>query len=293
MELRHLRYFVAVAEELHFKRAADRIGIEQSPLSRAIKNLEAQLGVALFERTTRTTRLTPAGDRLLAHARTLLAVADEAQVDVRTATGNSASHLHIGLCDGVPLPRVARVLAALRREEPDIAVHVYDMPMAQKVHELRSGSLDAALSPESGYGKGIVCEPLWQDPPVAVLPSDHPLAMKDELVLADIALEPLVLRWSDAGLGQQCQIEQIVRTVTATPNIVDRATTLCMLVMLVFAGYGIGIATAAQLEAVGAGELALRPLIDAPVAVKTWLMMRAGQPAEPLTRFIEYVRRTI
>ena len=150
MDLRHLRHFVAVAGELHFKRAAERVGIEQSPLSRSIRNLEARLNVQLLERTKRSTRLTPAGERLLVHARALLAAADEARVDVGLASENGTSHLHLGISDGVPLPRVARLLAALRQSNPHISVHVHEVPMVRKVHELRGGFLDAALAPESG-----------------------------------------------------------------------------------------------------------------------------------------------
>lgn len=294
MDLRHLRHFVAVAEELHFARAAERAGIEQSPLSRSIRNLEARLNAQLFDRTTRTIRLTAAGEKLLCHARALLAAADEAQVDVRTADradSNGAGHLHIGFCDGVPLPRLARLIAALRQESPHLDLHVHEVPMMRKLYELRSGLLDAAITPESGYGKGIVSEAIWQDRPIAVFPCNHALAAKDRLVLADIISEPLVLCRPDTGLGHQCQIEQIVRTATATPNIVNRATSLCMLVMLVFAGDGIGIATAAQLEAVGSADLVLRPLCDAPCEVKTWLMKRDEEPAESLARFVEQARR--
>ena len=163
--------------------------------------------------------------------------------------------------------------------------------MTQNIYELRNGFLDAALAPESGYGKGIASEAVWHDRPIAVLPNGHPLAARKRIGLADVVREPLVLCQPDTGLGHQCQIEQIVRTVTATPNIVDTATTLCMLVTLVFAGYGIGIATAAQLEAVSASELVLRPLSDVTSQVKTWLMMRAETPVEPLARFIEHARR--
>lgn len=292
MDLRHLRHFVAVAEELHFTRAAVRLAIEQSPLSRSIRNLEQRLGVELFERTKRATKLTPAGERFLAHARALLAAADEARIDVQAVAEDSTGHLRIGVCDGVPLPRLARLLTALRQEHPKICVHVHEVSMAQKIHDLRVGFLDAALAPESGYGKGIVAEPIWQDSPVAILPSNHPLAERERINLLDVVGEPLVLCRPDTGLSQQSQIEQLVRAVTSTPNIVDQANTLSMQVMMVFAGYGIGIATAAQLEAIGASDLALRPLQDASLTVKTWMMVREEAPSEPLSRFID-VARTI
>lgn len=288
--MRHLRHFVAVAEELHFTRAAARLAIEQSPLSRSIRNLEQRLGVELLERTKRTTKLTPAGERFLAHARALLAAADEARIDVQALPEERTGHLRISVCDGVPLPRLARLLTALRQEHPNIRVHVHEVSMAQTIHDLRGGFLDAALAPESGYGKGIVAEAIWQDSPVVIIPSDHPLAERERINLLDVVGEPLVLCRPDTGLGQQSQIEQLVRTVTATPNIVDQANTLCMLVMFVFAGYGIGIATAAQLEALGASDLTLRPLQDAPSTVKTWIMVREDAPSKPLSRFIDIAR---
>lgn len=291
MELRHLRHFVAVAEQLHFTRAADRAGIEQSPLSRSIRNLESRLGVELFERTKRSTRLTSAGERLFIHARALLAAAEEARVDVRAALDEKAEHLHLGICDGVPLPRVARLLASLKHECPHLCVHVHESPMMKKARDLQGGFLDAAFAPESTFGRGVVAIAIWEDPPVALLPCKHPLAAKEGLDLADIASEPLVLCRPDTGLSRQCQIEQIVRTATATPNIVDRATTLCILVMRVFAGYGIGIATTAQLEAVGSADLVVRPFCDAPCKVKTWLMMRDDQPTELQARFVERARK--
>lgn len=290
MDLRHLRHFVAVAEELHFTRASVRLAIEQSPLSRSIRSLEQRLGVELFERTKRATKLTPAGKRLLVHARALLAAADEARINVQAWAADSIGHLRIGVCDGVPLPRLARLLTALRQEHPNICVHVHEVSMAQKLHDLRGGFLDAALSPESGYGKGIVAEAIWQDSPVAVVPSNHPLAERERINLLEVVSEPLVLCRPDTGLGRQSQIEQLVRAVTPTPNIVDQANTLSMQVMMVFAGYGIGIATAAQLEALGASDLALRPLLGAPSTVKTWMMVREEASSEPLSRFIDIAR---
>lgn len=291
MNLRHLRHFVAVAEELHFTRAAERAGIEQSPLSRSIKNLEARLGVVLFERTKRSTRLTAAGERLFIHAKSLLAAVDDARVDVRAAGSGSAHHLRIGICDGVPLLRVARLLVALKQESPDICVHVHEVTMMQKVYELRNGHLDAVLAPESAPGKGVISESIWQDHPVAVVPRNHPLSGRESISLAAIVQAPLVLCQPDVGVGQIGQIEQIVRSVTPTPDIVNRTTTLSVLVALVLAGYGIGIATAGQLEAVSPEGLVFRPLRDAPGDVKTWLLTRDEPSPEPLARLVEQARQ--
>lgn len=245
LDLRHLRHFVAVAEELHFTRGAARAGIEQSPLSRSIRNLEKRLGVALFERTRRATQLTPAGESLLDYARSILASADEARIDIRALAGEKNQYLRLGVCEGAPLPRLARLLTSLRQAEPHIHVRIFELSMAQKIHDLQSGFLDAAMTPESGYGKGIKAEAVWQDSAMALLPRGHRLAEKDSLDLAEVVREPLILCRPDTGLGQQSQIEEFIRRAHVTPNIVDRVATLCILVMLVFAGYGVGIATEA------------------------------------------------
>lgn len=291
MDLRQLRHFAAVADALHFTRAAERAGIEQSPLSRSIRNLEQSIGVPLLERDRRSVRLTPAGERLLGYAKSILAAADEARIETRALAGERNEHLRIGVCDGVPLPRLARLLAALRSETPAIHVQVFYSSMSQKLHDLRQGFLDAALAPESGYGKGIAAHAIWEDPPVALLPSDHSLSTKKSLDLGELVSEPLILCRPDTGLGQQSQVELLVRAVSPTPNIVDRATTICMLMMLVAAGYGIGIATAPLLEAIDGHTLAVRPLLQTSPGVKTWLILREGAQDDALARFIERARQ--
>mgnify|MGYP002715826316 FL=1 len=122
MELRHLRCFVVVAEELHFARAAARLHIEQSPLSRIIKDLEYRLGVQLFERTTRRTRLTWAGSVLLEEARRIFAVVEQAKASVKGAAAGFRGKLRVALSDGVPQSRLAALLAQCREEDPDVEI---------------------------------------------------------------------------------------------------------------------------------------------------------------------------
>lgn len=290
MELRHLRHFVAVAEELHFSRAAKRARIEQSPLSRSIKNLESRLGVTLFERTRRSTRLTPAGERLLSVARSILAMADEARIDVRNAAQNGGVHLRIGVCDGVPFARLARLLAALRREDAGISVRVFEVPMVEKLAHLSSGFLDVALAPENGYGAGIIGEEIWHDPAVALLPKTHPLAGATTVELETIVSEPLIVFHPDTGLGHQSQIEQLVRSANKTPNIIESVGSICMLIMLVCAGFGVAVATDAQVEAVQTDDLLIRPFSEPCPKVATWLLHRAGIMPATLSLLVQLAR---
>lgn len=145
MELRHLRYFIAVAEELHFARAAERLHIEQSPLSRAIKDLEYDLNVQLFERTTRTTRLTWPGQVFLDEARRVLTTLELAKVSVKAAANGYRGALRITLSGGIAQPRLTALTALCRAEEPDIEVRLFKTSFTKQVKGLRISLHDAAL----------------------------------------------------------------------------------------------------------------------------------------------------
>jgi DNA-binding transcriptional LysR family regulator len=146
MELRHLRYFVAVAEELHFGRAAERIGIEQSPLSRAIRELEGDLGVRLFTRNSRSTRITPAGETFLAEARRILKAVSLARKATAAIASGARARLRIGISDSIAQPRLARLLARCRVEQPNVEFIVIDRSERRQVSGLREGLLDVDLA---------------------------------------------------------------------------------------------------------------------------------------------------
>src|ERR1700761_9673160 len=146
MELRHLRYFVAVAEELHFTRAAERLHIAQPPLSQQIRALEAELGVQLFERTRRSVALTDAGRALLERARELLAATQALPAQLQRIARGEAGQLRIGFSSTLPLPRLLRTLIAdWRRSHPDVALGLREMHSAQQFEALHAGELDVGL----------------------------------------------------------------------------------------------------------------------------------------------------
>ena len=136
MELRHLRCFVAVAEELHFARAAERLHIEQSPLSRAIKELEEELGVSLFARTTRSTRLTRAGMLFLEHVPRVFAALEQARDSVRAAANGFYGQLRIALSDGITPWRLPALLAQCRLEEPEVDIRLFEVPLSHQIKGL-------------------------------------------------------------------------------------------------------------------------------------------------------------
>ncbi|MFJ3777164.1 LysR substrate-binding domain-containing protein [Streptomyces sp. NPDC090075] len=187
MELRQLTYFVAVAEELHFGRAADRLHIVQSAVSMQIQRLERELGAELFDRSPRRVRLAGAGERLLPEARAVLAAAERARAAVAPPSG-----LRIGTSTGLGA-HLDRVLAAFARHAPDVPVELYSLPVAERLARVAGGRLDAAFVRAVEPVPGVRVHPLWPDPLVAALPATHPLAGRPEIDVAELAGLPLAL----------------------------------------------------------------------------------------------------
>jgi DNA-binding transcriptional LysR family regulator len=185
MELRTLRYFVAVAEELHFGRAAARLHMSQPPLSRAIRQLENQVGAALLHRSASGVRLTPAGTVLLEEARLLLDQADRARVRVAAAAGSAT--LTVGILGDAADPGPTRLAAAYRRRHPGVQVRVRDTDLTDPTCGLRAGLVDVALTRAPFDTTGLSVAELRTDPVGAVLRADDPLARRERLRLADLA----------------------------------------------------------------------------------------------------------
>ncbi|MFI1995868.1 LysR family transcriptional regulator [Actinoplanes sp. NPDC020271] len=186
VEVRQLRYFVAVAEELHFGRAAARLGMAQPPLSRAIKELERQLGVSLLERTTRQVALTPAGQSLLHDARFALDAVEAAARRARNL-GRPQPALRVALKADYDAGMLPRILDEFRRDPAALPAEVLLGGRGDQVAALRDGRADVALMPAPFDDRGLDTEPLLTEPRVAALPAGDPLAAHTELCLADFA----------------------------------------------------------------------------------------------------------
>ncbi|GAA4603774.1 LysR family transcriptional regulator [Streptomyces violaceoruber] len=187
MESRSLRYFVAVAEELNFARAAERLGISPPPLSRAIRRLEAELGVTLFERTTHRVARTPAGDVLLAEARVALHALEAAGRRARRAAEGPKLVLAVKADGDAGL--LEPILARYASEPDAVPVAVRLCGWQEQPRLLRAGEADVALVHAPFDGTGLDTETLAAEPRVAVLAADHPLAARDRLELADLGLD--------------------------------------------------------------------------------------------------------
>ncbi|MEV1004914.1 LysR family transcriptional regulator [Nonomuraea sp. NPDC050202] len=192
VELRQLAYFVAVAEEGGFSRAAERLSIVQSAVSQQVRRLERELGVPLFDRSTRHVRLSGAGERLLPEARAVLAAAHRTRQVAADIRAGADGVLRLGIVQG-PGNRIYRVLNELAAVAPHLQVRPRRLPLLDRLSAVRSGELDAALVRALSGAPGLELLPIWTDPLYVALPAGHPLTGSAELKLEDLASLPLRL----------------------------------------------------------------------------------------------------
>jgi DNA-binding transcriptional LysR family regulator len=234
-ELRHLRSFVAVAEEGSLTRAAARLHIAQQSLSQQIRTLEAQLGATLFVRSSRGAELTDAGAVLLREARPVLAQAERAVEAVQQAGRRS---LRVGFLSSVANYVLPSVVRAFRERHPDVALHVEDIAIATLVERLRAGELDAGLS-RPPHVDDLATEVVLREPVAAVLPEDHPLARRAEIALGDLAGDPWVLTPRASWPPWHHKYDEDFARAGFRPRIAQRGTSPQNLLALVAAGVGV------------------------------------------------------
>lgn len=286
MELRHLRCFVALAEELHFTRAAERLHIEQSPLSRTIKELEGKLGTALFVRNRRSTQLTAAGEVLLADVRVILSMVDQAKRNVRATASGYRGILRIAISDGAVEPRLSALLARCRAEEPELEVRMSEMPLSAQLRGLRNGHFDIGFALSSDGGTDIAARAVWIDPLLTAIPLGHPLAAFPRVPLAELIRYSLIV--CDPQLREGCsqQIIRLLRSQGVEPIIAEYAGSLEMMLALVAVGYGVGFVTEAQKGACVHPTVVLRPIDASEATMTTYMLRLASNESELVQRFI-------
>lgn len=287
MELRHLRCFIAVAEELHFARAAERLHIEQSPLSRTIKELEEELGARLFDRNTRSTRLTRAGQVFMEHVPRVFAALTQARDSVRAISAGYQGQLRIALSNSFSQTRLTALLSRCREEEPDTEVRLYEVPLAQQLKGLENDLYDAGFAQLPEVGESLVAVPAWSDPMVVAVPSRHPLLAHKKVPLDEVLRYPLVLCDPGAREDFSRQLARLLRAADREPIVAEQVTSHDLMVTLVAAGYGLGFSTKAHVSASNHPEIVTRPLAGRAPMLTTYLIRRIGEPSETLQRFVD------
>ncbi|QQC64384.1 LysR family transcriptional regulator [Paraburkholderia ginsengisoli] len=286
MELRHFRYFMAVAEELHFGRAAERLHIEQSPLSRAIKELESDLGVQLFERDRHGTRLTWAGQVFLKDIQRVNLALEQARTNVRSAASGYRGILRIALSDGVAPQRMGALLALCRKEEPEVDIRLFEVSLAQQLKGLRQDLYDAGFARSSKAGEGIIANALWDDPLMIVIPARHPLLSRKLIPLAEALTFPLILYRPEAYEGFHGQLDRLLQSTAIQPNVATRVTTFNSMLAFVSGGYGLGFSSEPLITAFNYPEVVPRALADESARMTTYFLRPAEQASPELERFM-------
>jgi DNA-binding transcriptional LysR family regulator len=293
MELRHLRYFVAVAEEGHVTRAAERLGIQQPPLSQQIHALERELDVQLFRRKPRGVELTPAGRALLDEARAILARADQAVVATKRAAQGETGRLGIGFTSSASFhPFVPRAIRAFREAHPLVALALEESGTTELVAALRAQTIDTAFvrSP-FGDSPDLIVRPLLEEPMVAALPSGHALSAPGEaLPLAALAEETFILYHRPVGPGLHDAIIAACDRAGFSPRIGQEAPRMLSTLSLVAAGLGVTVvpASMSRLEAEG---VAYRPLDPtAQLTAPLNLAYRRDEISAAVRRFVALVQ---
>lgn len=247
MELRHLRYFVALAEELSFTRAARRLHVSQPPLSLQIAQLEQELGVRLFQRTSRRVELTLAGRTYLAEARAVLDRVVQAGARARAIGRGDAGHIDIGLSGSHFLGPLPGLIAAHAKSHPDVSVALHEMPPALQLQALRDRRIDLSVSRTPVNDTVLSSTLLWKDPVVVALPAGHALARRRQLGLADLRTEAFVMLRTDSSAHAQYIHDACVQA-GFSPCVAQWVLELPAVLSLVAAGLGVALVPASLAE---------------------------------------------
>jgi DNA-binding transcriptional LysR family regulator len=265
MELRHFRYFIAVAEEQNITRAAARLRVSQPPLSRQIRDLESEIGAALFERTRRAVRLTPAGWALLDQAYAVLRQADQAVSAARAATGGGKRELRVGYAPGPTQEFLRELLRRLQAVSPPVRLRLLDLSTGEMMDGLRAGDLDAALAvkPRPAMLHGLHFEKLREDPLVVVVAPDHPLAKRRVVRLREFVREPFVT-FSRKDYPEHYEgMREMLGGGTVKLKIAEETDSGMTLFAAIEAGRGVSILSSSLVGTIGT-RLRMIPLRPAP-----------------------------
>ncbi|KAM3100511.1 LysR family transcriptional regulator [Phormidesmis sp. 146-12] len=298
MELRHLRYFVTLAEELHFGRAAERLHIAQPPLSHQIRQLETELGFSLFYRTKRTVQLTDAGQTFLIESQRILNQLEHAIAAGQQVSRGEIGQLTIGFVSSAAYNVLPPILQTFRAQVPGVTLELHELTSAQQIQWLQEGRIDIGLFRPPFANDGCQVETIFQESLMVALPQTHPLTQQKRVSIRSLIREPFIVFPRAAAPGLYDPIISLCQQAGFSPIVAQEAIQMQTIVSLVAAEMGVAIVPTSlqQLQRPG---VAYRPIVETTPQVAIAMIWRQGERlltgnskrSSTVQRFVEVVRQ--
>ena len=289
IDIRQLRYFTCLAEELHFGRAAERLGIRQAPLSQQIKLMEDRLGTPLFHRTTRRTRLTPAGETLLRHAHAILDELDRAVAHTRAMAGESTGRLVVGGVQVALTHVLPPVLAAFRQAWPAVIIDVHLFGTGPQLRNLERGEINVAIIRPTEQAPFMQIEKLASEPFLAAIPRHHRLADRAALYLADFDGENMVGYADILGAPYAGTVAEALRRAGVRPRFVQTCTHTMTVATHVASGLGLAIMPS-WIANIRSPYIVFRPVIELEHSIDLLIAWPSGETSPIVRDFVRTAR---
>ena len=292
MELRHLRYFVTVAEELHFGRAAERLFIAQPPLSQQIQQLERELGVALLTRTSRRVRLTPAGVVFLAEAQQILARVEASMSEVQRAARGEVGALSIGFAASATYEFLPAVLHNFRHRYPDTKLLLFELNAAEQAQALHDGAINIGFARPAITHAGWTVETVSEEPFMVAAPEGHPAAGSGSISVEALAQEPFILFPPDPKPSYTDLVRAVCTQAGFVPHVAQEVREMQTALSLVAAGMGI-VLVPASVQNVRRRGVVYLSLAESTLHTELAAVFRQDDPSPVLSVFLRVVREYV
>jgi DNA-binding transcriptional LysR family regulator len=291
MELRQLQYFVAVAEELHFGRAARRVNISQPPLSIQIRNLEDELGVRLFERTSRCVELTEAGRVFLEEVRGILGKLESAMEVTRDTAKGCIGRIAVGFVGPAMDNFLPAAIRSFSLQNPGIILTLIELSTNEQLESLYSGQIEVGFARIYHHElKNLCCEVVWHESYVLALPEGHHLETQQRIALSDLKGQPMIMYPRRIQPALYDSIIKSCEVAGFTPKVSQEARTKHTTTALVAAGLGVAIVPESSKALRRKGVIYL-PITDALPTVEIAMVWRDGSDSPILKRFLNFIKQ--
>lgn len=292
MEVHQARAFLAVAEELHFGRAATRLRMAQPPLSRLIRQLERSMGATLFERSTRHVALTSAGQALLEDAQTLVSVSENAKQSVRSAMSGETGRVRLGFAGASINRQVGQLARNIRAVRPGINFELHSSQFSHLgLQRVLDESLDLVIGRWDFLPPGIDSSVIRLEELMLALPESHPLAGREQVSMAELSEEPWIVLPAGAGAALQNRLNSLAMAAGYVPRVVQTAPDSWTLVVLVGAGLGCALTLDSVRDNIASDGVSFVPVADGGRPLEVRMIWRATDTSPALRAVVDLAER--